>query len=44
MVKILLDEFRPVDEPIWAVYPRRSHLIPKVQNGLNACVMSLLRL
>jgi DNA-binding transcriptional LysR family regulator len=32
MVDILLDEFRPADEPIWAVYPRRLHLIPKVQS------------
>lgn len=32
MVEILLDEFRPPDEPIWAVYPRRCHLIPKVQS------------
>ncbi len=32
MVEILLDEFQPPDEPIWAVYPRRCHLIPKVQS------------
>lgn len=32
MVEILLDEFRPTDEPIWAVYPRSRHLIPKVQS------------
>lgn len=35
MVEILLDDFRPIDEPIWAVYPRRSHLIPKVQSVLE---------
>jgi len=28
----LLDAYRPKDEPIWAVYPQRRHLLPKVQN------------
>lgn len=27
----VLDEFRPEDDPIWAVYPQRRHLLPKVQ-------------
>jgi len=26
----LLDDIRASDEPIWAVYPRRRHLLPKV--------------
>ena len=26
----VLDEFRPDPEPIWAVYPHRRHLLPKV--------------
>jgi DNA-binding transcriptional LysR family regulator len=31
MVKLLLEEFEPDEEPVWAVYPRRKHLLPKVQ-------------
>lgn len=27
----LLDPFRPQEEPIWAVYPQRRHLLPKVR-------------
>lgn len=27
----LLNELRPDDEPIWAVYPQRRHLLPKVK-------------
>jgi DNA-binding transcriptional LysR family regulator len=27
---LLLDECRPDDEPVWAVYPRRRHLLPKI--------------
>jgi DNA-binding transcriptional LysR family regulator len=27
----LLDEHRPKDEPVWAVYPHRHHLPPKVR-------------
>lgn len=27
----VLDELRPDDEPIWAVYPQRRHLLPKVR-------------
>jgi len=26
----VLDEFRPDPEPIWAVYPQRRHVPPKV--------------
>lgn len=28
----LLESFRPADEPIWAVYPQRQHLLPKVRH------------
>jgi DNA-binding transcriptional LysR family regulator len=28
----LLETYRPKDEPIWAVYPQRRHLLPKVQH------------
>lgn len=28
----LLESSRPKDEPIWAVYPQRRYLLPKVQN------------
>lgn len=31
MVELLLEEVRPDAEPIWAVYPRRRHLVPKIQ-------------
>ena len=31
----LLEEYRPRDEPIWAVYPQRRHLLPKVQHLIN---------
>ena len=27
----LLDPLRPQEEPIWAVYPQRRHLLPKVR-------------
>ena len=27
----LLDPLRPQEEPIWAVYPQRRHLPPKVR-------------
>lgn len=31
LVELLLEEARPAQEPIWAVYPRRRHLLPKIQ-------------
>lgn len=31
MVELLLEDFQPDEEPIWAVYPQRRHLIPKIQ-------------
>lgn len=30
-MEILLDHVRPEEEPIWAVYPQRRHLLPKVR-------------
>lgn len=32
MVQLILEPFRPKDEPIWAVYPQRRHLLPKVRS------------
>ncbi|KXK01399.1 MAG: LysR family transcriptional regulator [Nitrospira sp. OLB3] len=32
MVELLLEPFQPDEEPIWAVYPRRRHLVPKIQS------------
>lgn len=31
MVELLMEDHQPADEPIWAVYPQRRHLMPKVQ-------------
>lgn len=31
MVDLLLEDLQPEDEPIWAVYPQRRHLLPKVR-------------
>lgn len=31
MVQLILEDYRPDDEPIWAVYPQRRHLLPKVR-------------
>jgi DNA-binding transcriptional LysR family regulator len=31
----VLEEFRPEDDPIWAVYPQRRHLLPKVQRLID---------
>jgi len=30
-LEVVLDEFRPDDEPIWAIYPQQRHLLPKVR-------------
>jgi DNA-binding transcriptional LysR family regulator len=27
----VMDSFRPEDEAIWAIYPQRRHLLPKVR-------------
>lgn len=34
MVVLLLEDFRPREEPIFAVYPRRRHLLPKIQHAV----------
>lgn len=31
MVVRIMDNLQPEDEPIWAVYPQRRHLLPKIQ-------------
>lgn len=30
-LELVLDQFRPDDEPIWAVYPQRRHMLPKIR-------------
>lgn len=35
MLKLILEDFRPNDEPIWAVYPERRHLLPKIQQVID---------
>ena len=35
MVELILAEFQPDDEPIWAVYPERRHLSPKIQSAVE---------
>lgn len=37
MVERVLEHFQPEDEPIWAVYPQRRHLLPKIQ-GVVDCL------
>lgn len=41
MVKLLLEDVRPKDEPIWAVYPRRRHLLPKIHAAIDALKLEL---
>jgi len=36
MVTLIFEAAQPADEPIWAVYPRRRHLLPKVQRAVEA--------
>lgn len=36
MVQRVLQNFQPEDEPIWAVYPQRRHLLPKIQGVVDA--------
>lgn len=36
MVEVILDQFQPQNEPIWAVYPQRRHLLPKVRQVVEA--------
>ncbi len=35
-LNLILNDLRPEKEPIWAVYPQRRHLLPKVQGAVNA--------
>lgn len=35
MVELILEDMRPDDEPIWAVYPQRRHLLPKVVHAVD---------
>jgi len=37
----ILEEFAPPEEPIWAVYPDKRHLSPKVQRFVSALKGSL---
>ncbi len=41
MVALLLEDFRPEDEPISAVYARRQHLLPKIQVAIDALMLEL---
>jgi DNA-binding transcriptional LysR family regulator len=36
MVELVLNHAQATDEPIWALYPRRRHLLPKVQLAVEA--------
>lgn len=36
MVELILEDCQPADEPIWAVYPQRRHLLPKVQMAVES--------
>lgn len=35
MVVRILEDVQPDDEPIWAVYPQRRHLLPKIQQVID---------
>ncbi len=37
----LLYDFQPSDDPIWAVYPQRRHLLPKVRNLVDRMRLEL---
>ncbi|WP_022681820.1 LysR substrate-binding domain-containing protein [Sphingobium bisphenolivorans] len=41
MVELLLEDVQPDDEPIWAVYPQRRHLLPKVQQVVDCLLHEL---
>jgi DNA-binding transcriptional LysR family regulator len=41
MVELLLEDMQPDDEPIWAVYPQRRHLLPKVQQVVDCLLHEL---
>lgn len=35
MVELLLENAQPDEQPIWAVYPQRRHLVPKIQQAVD---------
>lgn len=35
MVCRVLEDYQPDDEPIWAVYPQRRHLLPKIRHVVD---------
>lgn len=35
MVELILQDFQPDDEPVWAVYPQRHHLLPKISRAVE---------
>lgn len=37
----VLEIYRPDDEPIWAVYPQRRHLLPKIRNAVEILSLEL---
>src|SRR3546814_6056872 len=41
MVELLLEDVQPDDEPIWAVYPQRRHLLPKVRQVVDCLLREL---
>lgn len=41
MIELLLEDVQPDDEPIWAVYPRRKHLLPKVNQVVDCLIHEL---
>ncbi|NWK98999.1 LysR family transcriptional regulator [Sphingobium lactosutens] len=41
MVELLLEDVQAADEPIWAVYPQRRHLLPKVQQVVDCLIHEL---
>jgi DNA-binding transcriptional LysR family regulator len=34
-LRLVLPDLRPDEEPIWAVYPRRRHLMPKIRAAID---------
>jgi DNA-binding transcriptional LysR family regulator len=35
MVDLILQDFQPDNEPVWAVYPQRHHLLPKISRAVE---------
>jgi len=42
-VSLVLDDAQPEDEPIWAVYPQRRHLLPKIRGVVDCLQRDLSR-